>query len=437
MALLPFGVRLDGGDGFLGQRLNLDEPLRGEARLDDGFAAVAVAHVVGVVLDAGQEPLLFEVGDDFLARSEAVEARVGAAFGVDVGAVVHHVDGGQMMALAEGEVVGVVRGRDFDRAGAELAADPLVEEDGNFAVHQRQAQLLAVEMQVALVFGMNGDGHVAEHGFGARGGNGEEFAGVFAVVAENGIANLPELALVLFVDHFEVADGGLAARAPVDDVGAAIDEALLVEADEGLAHGDGEVVVHGEVFALPVDGGAEALHLVEDGAAVVALPLPHALDEGFAAQLLAGGAFARPAGARPSSAWRCRRGRCREPRARGRPLMRRQRVRMSISVWLSMWPMCRRPVTLGGGSRMVKADWPSGRLVLDRAAGAGVGCGEEIFADPVFGPVIFNGGGVVGFGQVVRHGFSSASPRRCAANPMIEGLSSEGTTFQVSRWQHC
>jgi hypothetical protein len=49
------------------------------------------------------------------------------------------------------------------------------------------------------------------------------------------------MALLLLVDDFEVADGGLAARAPVDDVGAAIDEALLVEADEGFADGDGEV----------------------------------------------------------------------------------------------------------------------------------------------------------------------------------------------------
>jgi hypothetical protein len=32
-------------------------------------------------------------------------------------------------------------------------------------------------MQVALVFGMNGDGGVAEHGFGARGGDGQKLAG--------------------------------------------------------------------------------------------------------------------------------------------------------------------------------------------------------------------------------------------------------------------
>ena len=195
------------------------------------------------------------------------------------------------MALAQSEVVGVVGGGDFDRAGAEVAGDPLVEDDGDFAAEQGQAKLFAVEVEVALVFGMDGYGSVAEHGFGAGGGYGDEFAGVFSGVVYDRVADLPEVAFVLVEDDFEVADGGLAAGTPVDDVGAAINEALRIEADEGFADGDGEIVVHGEVFALPVDGGAEALHLAEDGAAVVALPLPHALDEGFAAELLAAGAF--------------------------------------------------------------------------------------------------------------------------------------------------
>src|SRR5271154_1587367 len=37
------------------------------------------------------------------------------------------------------------------------------------------------------------------------------------------------------------------------------------------------------------------------------------------------------------------------------PRMRCQRVRMSISVWSSMWPRCSEPVTLGGGMTMEKA----------------------------------------------------------------------------------
>ena len=106
---------------------------------------------------------------------------------------------------------------------------------------ERQAQLFAVEMEVALVFGMNGDGRVAEHGFRARGGDGEKLAGILAIGAEHRILDLPQMALVLGVDDFKIADGGLAAGAPVDDIRAAVDEALMVEADEGLADGNRKV----------------------------------------------------------------------------------------------------------------------------------------------------------------------------------------------------
>ena len=76
-----------------------------------------------------------------------------------------------MMALGEGEVVGVVSRGDLDRAGAEVAADPLVEDDGNLAVHERQAQLLSVQAEVAPIFRMDGHCNVAEHGLGAGGGH--------------------------------------------------------------------------------------------------------------------------------------------------------------------------------------------------------------------------------------------------------------------------
>src|SRR5260370_30250598 len=64
-----------------------------------------------------------------------------------------------------------------------------------------------------------------------------------------------------------------------------------MQPDEGFADGDREALVHGEIFAAPVDGGAQALHLSKNGAAVVLAPLPYALDKGFSAHLLPGGAL--------------------------------------------------------------------------------------------------------------------------------------------------
>ena len=49
---------------------------------------------------------------------------------------------GEIVALADLEVVRVVRGRDFDDASAEFAVDVRVGNDGNFAIHQRQQTFL-------------------------------------------------------------------------------------------------------------------------------------------------------------------------------------------------------------------------------------------------------------------------------------------------------
>ena len=80
-------------------------------------------------------------------------------------------------------------------------------------------------------------------------------------------------------------DGRLAARAPVDDVLAAIDQALFVEADEGLAHGAGEMLVHGEVLARTSRTDAPRRFICSRMLPpYCSLPLPDALDEFFAAQ---------------------------------------------------------------------------------------------------------------------------------------------------------
>jgi hypothetical protein len=50
------------------------------------------------------------------------------------------------------------------------------------------------------------------------------------------------------------------------------------------------------------------------------------------------------------------------------PRIRCQRVRMSCSVLLKAWPMCREPVTFGGGIITEKAGWPG--LALAPAAKA-------------------------------------------------------------------
>src|SRR5581483_10367742 len=59
--------------------------------------------------------------------------------------------------------------------------------------------------------------------------------------------------------------------------------------------------------------------------------------------------------------------------------------------------------------------------------------GEELFAHPVLGPVIFNGGRIVSFRQVVGHFVIWRAPGDCGKTPVKRGFQGEGTTLKVSR----
>ena len=87
----------------------------------------------------------------------------GVGFGL-VGSTGHaavvgqHTDHGQVVALAHLKVVGVVGGGDFHHAGAEVHLHVLVGHNGDFLVHQGQDDVLAHQVLVALVLGVDGQG---------------------------------------------------------------------------------------------------------------------------------------------------------------------------------------------------------------------------------------------------------------------------------------
>src|ERR1051325_3122122 len=133
---------------------------------------------------------------------------------------------------------------------------------------------LAVEMLVALVVWIYRDGGVAEHRLGSRRGDHEKVVG-----ADHPITDVVEAALRLFVNNFEIGDSRLAARAPVHDVLAAIDQAVFIERDEDLAHRAREARIEREALARPVARGPQAQHLLLDGVAALSLPFPDLLFE--------------------------------------------------------------------------------------------------------------------------------------------------------------
>ena len=100
------------------------------------------------------------------------------------------------MALAGLEVVRIVRRSDFHRAGAEFAVHRSVRDYWNFAIRERQQNLLANKALVALVVRVHGDRGIAQHRFRARGRNDN-----LLFRSGDGVADVPETADALIVNH--------------------------------------------------------------------------------------------------------------------------------------------------------------------------------------------------------------------------------------------
>ena len=122
------------------------------------------------------------------------------------------------------------------------------------------------------------DGHAGIAHHGLRAGRGDD--DVAGTVGER-IADIPQVAGLVDVFDLGVGQRRQAVRAPVDDAAALVDEALVVHLTEGLAHGSGAALIHGEAAARPVAADAELALLLDDAAAVLFLPRPDALEEPF------------------------------------------------------------------------------------------------------------------------------------------------------------
>ncbi len=287
----------DRGDRRLGESLGVGVPLLGEERLDRHPAAVAVRDGVEMVLDLLEESAFLHDLDDELPRLEAIEAvelvpdafaqrrrldafdEVGVARDVDGGVRTEHVDHAKPVALADLEVVEVVRRRDLHGAGAGLGVGVFVGDDSDLPADDGQDRIPADEVLVTLVVRVDGDAGVAEHGLGTGGGDDDEAA----FLAFDRVLEMIELARGLDLLDLKVRDRGAELRVPVDQPLVLVDQAGPVEFDEDLGDRPRQPLVHGEALAAPVAGGAETLELVDDLAAGFGLPGPHLLDEGLAA----------------------------------------------------------------------------------------------------------------------------------------------------------
>jgi len=296
-----------GLEALLREFVHPHEPLVGEVGFDHLPGAVAARHHQLVRPGLDQQALGFQFRQHGFARLEAVETSEAFRCSVvEVCRVGEQVDHRQAVPLPHRIIVEVVRRGHLHHAGAEGAVDVGIGDHRDRAAAERQAHLLSDEVGIARVLGVHHHGDVAEHRLRAGGSDHEVVAGlaqghvalgialdVLVGGVDQRVADRPQVAVLLLAHYLEIGDRGLQHRVPVDQLLAAVDVALLVQAHEGLDYGLRGHRVHGEHAARPVAGAAEAAHLPLDGAAGLLLPLPDLLDELLAAEAVAGLALAR------------------------------------------------------------------------------------------------------------------------------------------------
>ena len=277
-------ARTHGSDGRLGQGLGIRVPLFGQPRLDRDTAAIAVGDHVGMLVDLNDQALRLKVRQHLLPGHETVQALISLGrILVNAGLVVQHVDHFQIMAAANLEIIEIMRRRHLHRTRALFGIGIVIRHNDQAAPDQGQNGVLAHQILIARVIGVYRDGGVAQHGFGPRGGDGDELA----VIAFERIFDVPQMAGNFHLLHFQVRNRRPQLRVPVDEAFVLVDQVFLVELDKNLDHRLGQTFIHGEAFTRPITRGAQALQLSSNGAARLVLPLPDSVYKFFPAQILA------------------------------------------------------------------------------------------------------------------------------------------------------
>ena len=130
--------------------------------------------------------------------------------------LIEHADLRQVVPPPDLEIVEVMRRRDLHRARALFGIGIFVGDDRNLPPDQRQDDVLADQMRVALVVRMHRDGGVAEHRLRPRGGDDDVGRGIVRIegLAFQRIAQIPQAALDLDLLHLEIGDRGQQFRDP-------------------------------------------------------------------------------------------------------------------------------------------------------------------------------------------------------------------------------
>ena len=171
---------------------------------------------------------------------------------------------------------------DLYAAGSELFVYIEIADHRDLAVGEGELQHFSDEVLITLVIRVYCHCGIAEKSLRTGRGDLHEFA----LFTYDGVIDVPEETILILMLYLGIGDGSLADRAPVDDAGAFVDVAFLIEAYENFFYGFGTALVHRETLSVPVSGGTQLVQLIDDLSTVLFFPGPGMFEELLTADLL-------------------------------------------------------------------------------------------------------------------------------------------------------
>jgi len=202
------------------------------------------------------------------------------------------------MAFTDFEIVEVVSGGDFDSAGAVFGVGVLVGDNGDFAVGEREFDKAADEVLIARIIRIDGNGSIAEKGFGTSGAD-DDFGmfdiGVVIGAAIRGaddlISDIPEVAGFVLVFNFNIGESSLVVRAEINQFLATINHAIVPHFLESFVNAGDDVLVKGESEIIPSTRSTKSTELELHVATLLFDEIPNAGVEFVAGVFKAGMTF--------------------------------------------------------------------------------------------------------------------------------------------------
>ncbi|CAB4881786.1 unannotated protein [freshwater metagenome] len=185
-----------------GQLVHLHEPLEGDQRLNALARTVREGHNVRVVLHPADQSERLKVLDDLCLSLAGCHPCVTASVFTHAPVLADYTQLWELVAASDLKVIRVMAWSDLQSSRAEVELDVIVRDDRDQAVRKWKRDLLADQVLVALIIGMDGNSNVGKHRLGPNCGDNK----LPAPVRER-IGNLNHLVCHFTVLNLKVADG--------------------------------------------------------------------------------------------------------------------------------------------------------------------------------------------------------------------------------------